>query len=221
MASTKSDSSDSAAPSTSTSKPSFAGSGPRIGLFGGSFDPIHNGHIEAVDCARRDLGLEQVIYLPTARPPHKPGQRFAPALRRFCMVELALLERPELQVSAYELESEGPTYTVDTVEHFHHTLPGAELFLFLGADSYLELDQWHRWRDLVASIQLVVLARPGFDLSRQKQRWSGARVHWPRIRSVDLSSTALRERLSRDELAGAEEIPGAVLDYIRKYRLYL
>ena len=102
----------------------------KIGLFGGSFDPIHRGHVEPVREARRRLGLERVIYLPTATPPHKPRRALAPALARFAMVELALLGEEGLYVSAHELTPERPAYTVETLEHFRRQMPEAELHFF-------------------------------------------------------------------------------------------
>jgi nicotinate (nicotinamide) nucleotide adenylyltransferase len=137
----------------------------KIGLFGGSFDPIHRGHIEPVKEARRLLGLEWVIYLPTAVPPHKPGRRLAPPLARYAMVELALLHEPALEVCAYELTLDRPAYTAETLEHFQRQLPAAELHLLIGGDSFFELPHWVRWRDVVGTARLVVLSRPGWDLA--------------------------------------------------------
>jgi nicotinate-nucleotide adenylyltransferase len=135
----------------------------KVGLFGGSFDPIHSGHIAPVQEARRRLGLERVIYLPTAVPPHKPGGLLAPPLARYAMVELALLAEDGLFVSPHELTLGRPAYTVETLEHFRQTLPGAELHLLIGADSFLDLPRWRRWRDLTSLARLVVMARQGWD----------------------------------------------------------
>ena len=133
----------------------------RIGLFGGSFDPIHNGHILPVLAAREDLDLDVVHYLPTARPPHKPQGTNAPALARNTMVELALLPYPELVVSDVELDLDQTAYTVDTVERYAAEDPEAELHLLLGVDSFNDLMSWRRFQDLIGAVRLVVLARPG------------------------------------------------------------
>jgi nicotinate (nicotinamide) nucleotide adenylyltransferase len=137
----------------------------KIGLFGGSFDPIHCGHLEPVKEARRLLGLERVIYLPTAIPPHKPGRHLAPPLARYAMVELAILAEEGLYASPYELTLDRPAYTAETLEHFQRDLPAAELHLLIGSDSFFELPRWVRWRDIAAAALLVVLARPGWDLA--------------------------------------------------------
>jgi nicotinate-nucleotide adenylyltransferase len=147
----------------------------KLGLFGGSFDPIHCGHVEPVKEARRRLGLERVIYLPTAVPPHKPGRRLAPPLARYAMVELALLHEQALEVSPYELTQGRPAYTAETLEHFQRELPAAELHLLIGSDSFFELSHWVRWRDVVAIARLVVLTRPGWDLAAVVQGGQGGR----------------------------------------------
>ena len=100
--------------------------GMKLGLFGGSFDPIHRGHIDPVREAKRTLGLDRVLYLPTARPPHKPGRVLTPAYARYAMVEMALLGEDGLYASTHELTPDRPAYTVETLEHFHRTLPGNE-----------------------------------------------------------------------------------------------
>jgi nicotinate-nucleotide adenylyltransferase len=204
----------------------------KIGLFGGSFDPIHRGHIEPVKQARRALGLDQVIYLPTARAPHKRGGAQAPALARYAMVELALLAEPGLVVSPHELTPERPAYTIDTLEHFQRQLPQAELHLILGGDSFVDLPQWVRSADIVAAARLVVLARPGFPLAGRKTGQPGAlppavaalaasdRVHVLTQTQVEVSSTRVRELLARGESLPPGWLPGLVVEFIQKYSLY-
>lgn len=200
----------------------------KIGLFGGSFDPIHYGHIRPVELARRELGLERVIYLPTASPPHKPGRQFAPPHARFAMVELALLDDPEMRVSAYELTPDRPAYTVDTVEHYRRLHPSDELHLLIGGDSFAALESWSRWRDLVRQVRLVVLVRPGWEVGPTREHLSaeltalaeGDRVHFLANPRVDVSSTELRERVRRGLPIPDGCAPDRVLQYIRKYGLY-
>ena len=202
------------------------GGGVKLGLFGGSFDPIHAGHVLPVREARQALGLDRVIFLPTAMPPHKPKRQFAPPHARFAMVEMALLEEEGLYASSHELTLGRPAYTVETLEHFSRLHPQAELHLLLGADSFVDLVHWRRWRDIPRLARLVVLARPGWDLDGEELApellgmLGGDRVVLLSRRPVDVSSTAVREALAR----GEEPPPGAlsplVLNYIRKYDLY-
>jgi nicotinate-nucleotide adenylyltransferase len=198
----------------------------KVGLFGGSFDPIHRGHIEPVREARRALGLDRVIYLPTARPPHKPGRALAPAHARYAMVELALLDEEGLYASAHELTLDRPAFTIETLEHFRRQMPEAELFLLIGGDSLAELHQWFRWREIPQAARLAVLARPGWDLDAPSldpevaELARTGRVLLLRQAPVDVSSTRLRELLA----AGLPLPPGAVPDlvvrYLQKYALY-
>lgn len=202
--------------------------GRRIGLFGGSFDPIHRGHVEPVQAARRQVGLERVLYLPTARPPHKPKREFAAAPARFAMVELALLHEEGLYASDHEITLDRPAYTVETVEAFAERWPDAALHLLIGSDSFAELDTWHRWRDLVERVELVVMARPGWELETIRpdlppellRRHEAGRVHLVTDARVDLSSTEIRRRLGAGEPPSTDLLPPLVVDYISKYSLY-
>ncbi|HYL04631.1 MAG TPA: nicotinate (nicotinamide) nucleotide adenylyltransferase [Thermoanaerobaculia bacterium] len=196
----------------------------KVGLFGGSFDPIHSGHLEPVKQARRQLGLEQVIYLPTAVPPHKPERRLAPPLARYAMVELAILREEGLFASPYELTLDRPAYTAETLEHFQRLLPSSELHLLIGSDSFLELPHWFRWRDVAAAARLVVLPRPGWDLAEVEGALA-ALLASGRAQVMDqdphaVSSTRLRELLARGERPPAGWMPDLVVDFVHKYRLY-
>ena len=201
----------------------------RVGLFGGSFDPIHRGHVEPVEAARRELGLEQVLYLPTARPPHKPERRFAPALARYAMVELALLARPELRVSGRELTLGRPAYTIETVEALRSERPGDELVLLVGLDSFLELPTWRRFGDLLEAVPLGVLTRPGYGLAESaaedlapELRGAIARgtVRFVENAPLAASSSEIRRRLAAGEPVPDGWMDPAVLAFAAKYSLY-
>ena len=199
----------------------------KLGLFGGSFDPIHCGHILPVRQAQSELGLDRVIYLPTARPPHKPGRQFAPSHSRYAMVELALLDEEGLEASSFELTPAEPAYTIDTVEHFAE--PGVDLHLLIGTDSLAELTEWKRWQDIVETAKLVVLARPDFEPSRVVAEMpaelasltgNGERLHIVRNEPIGVSSTKLREILGRGEVPPKGSVPELVLKYLLKYSIY-
>lgn len=201
----------------------------KVGLFGGSFDPIHQGHIEPVLEAQRRLGLDRVVYLPTATPPHKRERSFAPALARFAMVELALLDHPDLLVSTHELTLGQPAYTVETLAHFRGAEPDSELHLLLGADSFLELSSWVRWREIVDAARLAVLTRPGFRLDDLKPGLApelqaavaAGRVHFIENAPLAASSTEIRRRLAAGEAIPDGWLSPRVVRYLSKYRLYL
>ncbi len=222
----------------------------KIGLYGGSFDPIHYGHIRPVRQAREALALDRVIYLPTANPPHKSlaslredGSHHGrtPALARYAMAELALLAEKDCFVSTFELGTE-VAFTVDSLEHFRRRWPKARLFLILGSDSLVQLDTWRNWRRILELAELAVLERP--DVSdtlppRLAAALDNDRVHRIANLPVAASSTEIRRRLSTDtevgnaprghDIAGAPPgrlddlhrlVPPLVLDYIVKYELY-
>lgn len=200
----------------------------KVGLFGGSFDPIHQGHIEPVLAAQRRLGLDRVVYLPTAAPPHKRRQSFAPALARFAMVELALLDHRDVLVSTHELTLDRPAFTVETLEHFHAVEPEAEHFLILGADSFLELSSWVRWREILDLAQLAVLTRPGSRLDGDRSPLApelqraieAGRVHFVANPPLDVSSTEVRRRLAAGDTVPDGWLAPRVVRYLAKYRLY-
>jgi nicotinate-nucleotide adenylyltransferase len=198
----------------------------KIGLFGGSFDPIHRGHIDPVREARKTLGLDRVIYLPTARPPHKPGRALAPALARFVMVEMALLGEEGLEVSAHELTLDRPSYTVETLEHFRREMPEADLHLLIGGDSFADLHHWVRWREIAEAARLVVLTRPGWELETAPLDPGVAdlartgRALLLRQPPVDVSSTRLRELLASGLPLPEGAVPELVVRYVQKYALY-
>jgi nicotinate-nucleotide adenylyltransferase len=217
----------------------------KIGIFGGSFDPIHWGHVRPVQEARRRLGLDKVVYLPTAAPPHKREPALtpiAPAAARYAMVEMALLPEERLYASHHELRPGEPSYTVETLERFHREGEAAglalELHLILGADSLAELHTWRRWREILALARLVVLDRPGAELgaagiARGRLAPELAEILEPLFDRgeialvedtlVDLSSTGIRHRLAEESYDGEwmeEAMPPLVVDYLRKYRFY-
>jgi nicotinate-nucleotide adenylyltransferase len=200
----------------------------KIALFGGSFDPIHYGHIRPVREVMDRLGIDRTIFLPTAQPPHKLGKEFAPPHRRFAMVELAVLDEDDMRVSEFELTPEKPAYSIDSVEHFRELEPNAELFLILGGDAFADLSSWKRWEELIVEANLIVLVRPGWRLDDYSERLpeplrnlaTDDRVTFFQNEPVSISATELRRRLASGAEVSTGDVPGMVLKYIRKYCLY-
>lgn len=198
----------------------------KLGLFGGSFDPIHQGHVLPVRAARQELGLDRVLYLVTAKPPHKPRRALAPPLARYAMVELALLGEEGLYASPHEMLQDRPAYTIETLEHFQRAEPGADLHLLIGGDSFADLHLWYRWREIPAAARLVVLTRPGWEPEARSLHpelaalASTDRVVFLRQPPVDVSSTRLRDLFARGEQPPAGQVSGLVVRYVRKYGLY-
>jgi nicotinate-nucleotide adenylyltransferase len=200
----------------------------KVGLFGGSFDPIHYGHIRPVLEAKRKLGLDRVVFLPTAVPPHKPGRQFASPHARFAMVELAVLGEQDLFVSPLELTPDRASYTVDSLRHFRRQQEGAELFLLVGGDGFTELYTWKEWREIGRLAQIAVLTRPDWHWRDFRDRVPAElaaladtdRVHFIANEPVAVSATDIRHRLATGRPVSAAAVPKLVLQYISKYSLY-
>lgn len=208
---------------------SFAGVR-RLGLFGGSFDPVHVGHLHVARAAREACGLERVVFVPAARPPHKPERVLAGGGERVAMVELAIAGHPQYSTSPLELERTGPSYSVDTVRELRGRLgldSELELRMIIGWDNLVGLE---RWREVDALFELappIVILRDGVSedvLANLLQRLSpatAARLAAGLVRgpTVDVSSTELRERLVRGEDAG-DLLPPGVGEYAAARGIY-
>lgn len=136
----------------------------RIGLFGGTFDPIHFGHLRAALEVQEGFGLTRVFLIPAAVPPHKAREGLAPAADRLQMIEAAVAGETGLSASDIEIRRTGPSYTIDTVRYFNREIAGAaEIFLIMGLDAFLEIDTWKSFRELLALVSVIVISRPGAD----------------------------------------------------------
>lgn len=199
----------------------------RLGLFGGSFDPVHYGHLLLAECCREQAGLHQVIFLPAAVPPHKQDRPMTPSAYRVEMLELAIAGHEHFCVSRYEAQRQGVTYTVDTLRHFRQEHPQAELFLLLGADMFNDLPHWHRAEEVCRLALPLVARRAGaaeidFGLLAhlvEPDRLEAMRRHQVEMPAIGISSTDLRRRVA----AGRSiryQTPRAVEEYIRSHGLY-
>jgi nicotinate-nucleotide adenylyltransferase len=185
----------------------------RIGLFGGTFDPIHSGHLRIADEALRRFELDRVLFVPAANPPHKQSAEMTAYADRLRMVELACEPYPKFLASSLESGPE-KSYTVDTLERAHGLYPQDELLFLIGADAFAEIETWKRWRDVLKLTQFVVISRPGVSYSVP----AGARVHRLDGIEIPISSSAIRGQLEQGR--PAPELPPAVFEYIRERGLY-
>jgi nicotinate-nucleotide adenylyltransferase len=194
----------------------------RVGLLGGTFDPIHVGHLLIAEIARYALSLDQVVFVPAGDPPHK-GDAVSDSEHRHAMVLLATASNEAFVVSRHELDRSGPSYSLATVREFRHELgPESELFFIAGADAVLEIRTWHRWEELFRECRFIALARPGFDMRALEAVLPAellAQVHLLPAPGFDLSSTMIRERVARGEPV-RYLVTEAVDAYIRKHGLY-
>ena len=188
---------------------------PSIGLFGGSFDPVHHGHLIVARVAAESLGLDEVRFMPAREQPFKRGRHAAPAAARAVMLELATAGSPGFAVERAELERPGPSYTVDTLESLRGREPRAAFTLLLGADAAAELGAWHRAGELPGLARIVVLARPGTPVPSSPLIAASLEVP-----AVDISATEIRRRV-RAGLPVRYWVPDAVAEYMARHRLYL
>ena len=198
----------------------------RLGVFGGTFDPIHNGHLAAAEAARVRIGLDRIMFIPAGRPWFKVDRAVTAGHHRIEMIKAVTGKDPHFEVSDMELRRAGPTYTVDTLARLKSTLDDAvELFLIVGLDALGEVDRWHEPGRILDLATLVGVSRPGAEvLSRQpleNLRHSAADavmvVSGP---LVDISSTEIRRRVRRG-ISIRCLVPEAVETYIRTHRLYV
>jgi len=188
----------------------------RIGIFGGSFDPVHMGHLLAASESADQLQLDEVHFVTAARPPHKRPQ--APAEARHEMVVLATIRDDRFRASRLELDHPGPSFTVDTLRRARRAWPEAEIFFITGADAYRDLASWREPEALVELAQMVAVSRPGYDLGRLDPFFRD-RVLFLEIPGYEISSTEIRRRIA----AGRSVrylVPYEVEVYIAKHRLY-
>jgi len=202
----------------------------RIGLLGGSFDPIHRGHLHAAQAAQASFGLDRVVFVPAARPPHKAGRTLASGEHRLAMVRLAIAGHPDWCASDLELRRPGPSYTVDTVRALARAVgepPDAQVFLVLGSDSLAGLPGWHEVEELLRLARPIVVLRDGDGPERieaLRGELSAAAIERlasgvARASAASGRSTELRAALARGERDPAD-LPPEVGAYAARHGLY-
>lgn len=220
----------------------------RIGLFGGTFNPIHNGHLRACLEVREAFGLHKIYLIPSAIPPHKSLQGVVDAKDRFHMIQLAISDLSDLVVSGVELDRPGPSYSIDTVKHFQNMLPkNTRLYLILGTDAFYDIDTWKAYKDFFILVPMIVMLRPGDRICKEPERHIylenflkskiSKRYHYSEdrscfihpekqsifmayISSLDISSTRIRDIIKKGNSI-RYLVPDSVAGYIKTKGLYL
>jgi nicotinate-nucleotide adenylyltransferase len=215
---------------------------PRAAIYGGTFDPVHTGHIEVARKVLELFELEEVLFVPACVPPHKSA--ISSAVHRFAMLALATQEDERLRISTIELDEPERPYAVDTIERMQIGIGDyRQLFFMIGADSWAEITTWHEWQRLLKMCDVIVVTRPGYELSGKSPqgevdvvdvrgmnrreisevlgRNSGPRTFLTDAAMIDISATAIRAaaRAGQSEQL-CQLVPGAVASYIEKYELY-
>jgi nicotinate-nucleotide adenylyltransferase len=199
----------------------------RIGIFGGTFDPIHYGHLIVAEQAREQAALDQMWFVPSARPPHKPDQTISPFDRRAEMLSLALAgQEDKFRVETIERDRPGPSYTADTLDELNQRHPNTDWFLLLGADSVKDLPTWHDPLRIIDRATILVAGRHGHPLwtAADLAAHLGVDEKRARLRSVDVPLIDIASRDLRHRAAEGRsllfQLPRSVEVYIREKRLY-
>jgi nicotinate-nucleotide adenylyltransferase len=189
----------------------------RIGMFGGSFDPVHLGHLLVAHSALEEVKLDRIYFIPAAQSPFKPEGAPAAAAERLRLLRLALAGQPALDIDDQELRRGGISYTIDTVQSYRLRFPGAELHYLIGADHVLLLPQWREAQTLAQVLEFLVIPRPGKTLAALPPPFRGRVLQgFP----LGISSSQIRARVKAGQWIDPL-VPPAVAEAIRNYRLYL
>ncbi|KAF0188371.1 MAG: nicotinate/nicotinamide nucleotide [Desulfobulbaceae bacterium] len=216
----------------------------RIGLLGGTFDPVHNGHLQLAEISRELCHLQEVWFVPAAIPPHKNQQVLADFNHRADMVELAIADSPDFRLSTIEAGLPVPSYTIDTLRHLHaHVVKPAavDFFFIIGADAFLEIGTWKSHQQVLQAVHFVVLGRSGCvpgevealieRLGYEPDDLAGGWSHpsfqkkifffcYPQISIADISSSTIRQKI-KGHISVENLVPASVLKYIKTHDLYV
>lgn len=197
----------------------------KVGLFGGTFDPIHIGHLVVAMLAREAYALEKVYFVPAGNPPHKQNKHVTEGIHRLHMVQLAVQGYDEYGVIDWELQQPSPSYTADTLAWYRAEHPDDEPYFIMGADMLLDLPRWQNAEYVVQLAKIIAVTRPGFNQAMTARYLDLLPKDWRQhilfvdMPGLDISSTWLRERLDRG-LPVTHLVPESVIRYIKEHRLY-
>jgi nicotinate-nucleotide adenylyltransferase len=193
----------------------------KIGLFGGTFDPVHVGHLIIAETISSDFLLDRVFFIPAAVPPHKNGNWISPSDRRLEMLKLVIEDHTRFELSDVEIKRGGISYTIDTVRWFQESASwrGAVFYLIIGSDSLYDIKNWKHPEKILSSIQVLVIERPGFERGKIEEKYS-KHVQWVSVPQMQISSTEIRKRV-REKKSIRYWVPRKVETYIHDKGMYL
>ena len=187
----------------------------KTGILGGTFNPIHLGHLILAEEAREKMGLDRIIFMPAYLPPHKDTLDVAAASDRYKMVKLAIKDNKHFSVSDMEIKRDGRSYTIDTIREFRRKFPSDEIYFITGSDLLKYLDEWKDLPEIIKMLKFVVATRPGYPLEKIPSY-----IQTVAIRAVDISAFEIRSCIQEGR-SFRYLVPDAVYDYIAKNKLYV
>lgn len=215
--------------------------GQRIGILGGTFNPIHEGHVKVAEDVQKKFRLEKILFIPSYIPPHKESVDMASPHHRLRMIELAVSAHPQFLASSIEIEAKGKSYSIFTILKLKKTFPKAAIFFILGIDAFLEIDTWREYKKVLEQCYFVVVSRPGYSLDdaadalppEYRERMTETqrteriddnmvlsyKMFLFQMESLDIASTEIRQNI-RQKKSIKGLVPEAVEDYIRENKLY-
>jgi len=198
----------------------------RIAIMGGTFDPIHYGHLVTAEAVRTRYNFDRVIFIPSGIPPHKTGVKVTSSEHRYTMVQLATASNPYFQVSRMEIDRHGSTYTIDTVKELRSVLGSSlDIYFITGADAVLEILTWKNASELLSMCNFIAVTRPGYDRSvledkvRELKEAFNSHIMITDVPAFNISSTEIREKAA-SKVSIKYLVPESVEQYIKKYNLY-
>jgi len=186
----------------------------KIGILGGTFNPIHIGHLILAEEAREKLGIDRILFVPTYLPPHKENSDIAPAADRLKMAKLAIKGNKYFMVSDIEIKRDGRSYTIDTIREFKEMYPNDELYFIIGSDLLKYLDDWKDLNEIIKMVKFIAVTRPGYPLEKIPSY-----IQTMAIRAVDVSAFEIRSCVKEDR-SFRYLVPEGVFNYIKKKGLY-
>lgn len=193
----------------------------RIALYGGTFDPVHSGHLEVARKVVELFEIDEVIFIPAQLAPHKIGRPVTEPIHRYAMLALATQDDPRLRISTFELDAPNRRYTVDTIAEFQRLFgDDTELFFIMGADSWSEIKTWRDWQRLLKMTSHIVVTRPGYEVPPAPPELKEQILFTDAVMK-DISATNIRRLASAGRYGELDQmVPAAVAEYIRKYEIY-
>ncbi len=217
----------------------------RMAFYGGSFDPLHNGHLAIARKLTALLALDEFVFIPAFHAPHKKNKQPTSAFHRFAMISLAINNEPKIKISTVELDAPEKPFTFETQTKLINELPNATIFFVIGADSWQEIDTWREWEKVLTLTNIVVVTRPDFEIGfahvteairRRIVDWRNAdkkikndlrlaaedsRIYITDAVFLNVSATEIRRKIRAREDDWRELVPNEVAEYIKKYELYI